>query len=34
MIAVIDAVYEAQRPFSFGTKSESIPAFNLTFAVN
>jgi biopolymer transport protein ExbD len=34
VIAVIDAVYTPQRQFSFAGKSEQVPAFNLTFAVN
>jgi biopolymer transport protein ExbD len=34
VIAVIDAVYTPQRDFSFAGKSEPVPAFNLTFAVN
>lgn len=34
VIAVIDAVYEPQRDFTIGSKTEKFPAFNLTFAVN
>lgn len=34
VIAVIDAVYAPQRDFTIGTKTEKVPAFNLTFAVN
>jgi biopolymer transport protein ExbD len=34
LIAVIDAVHEAKRPYQIGSKAESVPAFNLTFAVN
>ena len=34
VIAVIDAVYTPQRDFTFGGKTEKVPAFNLTFAVN
>jgi hypothetical protein len=34
VIAVIDAIYKPQRDFSFGGKSEKVPAFNVTFAVN
>lgn len=34
LVAVIDAVHEAKRDLQIGPKSESIPAFNLTFAVN
>jgi hypothetical protein len=34
VIAVIDAIYTPQRDFSFGGKSEKVPSFNVTFAVN
>jgi len=34
VIAVIDAIYTPQRDFSFGGKSEKVPAFNVTFSVN
>jgi len=34
VIAVIDAVYAPQRDFTVGAKTEKVPAFNLTFAVN
>lgn len=34
VIAVIDAVYAPQREFTLGGKAQSLPAFNLTFAVN
>jgi biopolymer transport protein ExbD len=34
VIAVIDAVYTPQRDFMLGAKTEKLPAFNLTFAVN
>jgi biopolymer transport protein ExbD len=34
VIAVIDAIYTPQRDFSFGGKTEKVPAFNVTFAVN
>jgi hypothetical protein len=34
VIAVIDAVYEPQRDFQLGAKTEKFPAFNLTFSVN
>jgi biopolymer transport protein ExbD len=34
LVAVIDAVHGAKRVFQVGPKSESISAFNLTFAVN
>jgi biopolymer transport protein ExbD len=34
LIAVIDAVYAPQRDLDVGTKTQKVPAFNLTFAVN
>lgn len=34
LIGVIDAIYAAQRPFNVGGKTEQVPAFNVTFAVN
>jgi len=34
IIGVIDAIYQAHRPFSYGGKTEQVPAFNVTFAVN
>lgn len=34
IIGVIDAVYQAKRPFSAGRKTENVPAFNVTFSVN
>jgi biopolymer transport protein ExbD len=34
IIAVIDAIYQAQRPFNIGGKTDQVPAFNVTFAVN
>ena len=34
VIGVIDAIYQAHRPFAVGGKSEQVPAFNVTFAVN
>jgi biopolymer transport protein ExbD len=34
IIAVIDAIYQAHRPFTAGGKTEPVPAFNVTFAVN
>jgi biopolymer transport protein ExbD len=34
VIAVIDAIYQPQREFQFGSKTELVPAFNVTFAVN
>jgi biopolymer transport protein ExbD len=34
VIAVIDAIYQAHRPFNVGGKTEQVSAFNVTFAVN
>ena len=34
IIAVIDAIYQAHRPFTAAGKTEPVPAFNVTFAVN
>jgi biopolymer transport protein ExbD len=34
IIAVIDAIYQPQRDYNVGGKSEKLPAFNVTFAVN
>lgn len=34
LIGVIDAIYAPKRPLSVGGKSEQVPAFNVTFAVN
>ncbi len=34
VIAVIDAIYQAHRPLTAGGKTELVPAFNVTFAVN
>jgi biopolymer transport protein ExbD len=34
IVAVIDAVYKAKRPLQVGSKTEDVPAFNVTFAVN
>jgi biopolymer transport protein ExbD len=34
LVGVIDAIYHAKRPFNVGGKSELMPAFNVTFAVN
>ncbi len=34
IIGVIDALYATQRDRAFPTKTEKIPAFNVTFAVN
>ncbi len=34
VIAVIDAIYSPKRDFSAGGKTEKVPSFNVTFAVN
>ena len=34
IIGVIDAIYQAHRPFTYGGKTDQLPAFNVTFAVN
>jgi biopolymer transport protein ExbD len=34
IIGVIDAIYQAHRPFQVAGKTEQVPAFNVTFAVN
>src|SRR6478752_5397325 len=34
VIAVIDAIYSPKRDFDFAGKSEKVPSFNVTFAVN
>jgi biopolymer transport protein ExbD len=34
IVGVIDAVYQVHRPFQIGTKTDSVPAFNMTFSVN
>jgi biopolymer transport protein ExbD len=34
VIAVIDSIYHPKRDWSFGGKTEKVPAFNVTFAVN
>ena len=34
IIAVIDAVYQAKRDMNVGSKTEKVPVFNVTFAVN
>lgn len=34
VVAVIDAIYEPKREFNGGGKTEKVPAFNVTFAVN
>lgn len=34
LIGVIDAIYQAHRPYNVGGKQEQVPAFNVTFAVN
>ena len=34
IIGVIDAVYSTHRDLTLGSKTEKVPAFNITFAVN
>ena len=34
IIGVIDAVYQTHREMQLGPKTEKLPAFNITFAVN
>src|SRR3954447_16173772 len=34
LIGVIDAIYQAHRPYNIAGKAEQVPAFNVTFAVN
>ncbi|HEX7663342.1 MAG TPA: biopolymer transporter ExbD [Polyangiaceae bacterium] len=34
IVGVIDAIYQAHRPYSVGGKTDSVPAFNVTFSVN
>lgn len=34
LIGVIDAIYQPHRPLNVGGKTEMVPAFNVTFAVN
>lgn len=34
LVGVIDAIYQAHRPFNIQGKAEQVPAFNVTFAVN
>ncbi len=34
LIGVIDAIYRAKRNYTVGSKTERMPAFNVTFAVN
>jgi len=34
VIGVIDAIYSPHRPFAVGGRTEQVPAFNVTFAVN
>jgi hypothetical protein len=34
VIAVIDAIYTPKRDLTLGGKTEKVPAFNVTFAVN
>jgi hypothetical protein len=34
IIGVIDAIYQVHRDMLLGSKTEKVPAFNITFAVN
>ena len=34
VIGVIDAIYQAKRPWAIGGKTDSVSSFNVTFAVN
>jgi hypothetical protein len=34
IIGVIDAIYQTHRDLTFGGKTDKVPAFNITFAVN
>ena len=34
IIGVIDAVYQVHRPYNTGSKTDLVPAFNMTFSVN
>jgi len=34
IVGVIDAIYHTSRPINYGTKTENIPAFNVTFSTN
>jgi biopolymer transport protein ExbD len=34
LIGVIDAIYQVHRPYKTGSKTELVPAFNVTFSVN
>ena len=34
IIGVIDAIYQTHRPMTYGGRTEPVPAFNVTFAVN
>jgi biopolymer transport protein ExbD len=34
IVGVIDAIYQSHRPYNVGGKTESVPAFNVTFSVN
>jgi hypothetical protein len=34
LIGVIDAIYQAKRPYNIAGKAEQVPSFNVTFAVN
>jgi hypothetical protein len=34
VVAVLDAIHTPERDFAFAGKTERVPAFNVTFAVN
>ncbi len=34
LVGVIDAIYQVHRPYTTGSKTEQVPAFNVTFSVN
>lgn len=34
IVGVIDAIYQVHRPYNLGGKTDSVPAFNVTFSVN
>jgi biopolymer transport protein ExbD len=34
IIGVMDAIYQPHRPYTLGGKTEQVPSFNVTFAVN
>jgi len=34
IISIIDAIYQVHRPYDIGGKTDSVPAFNVTFSVN